>query len=635
MAELPFTITARLAERSQVIFTACRDNKTITSEKFAPGDGNRRRKVAGLWCNDDRLWDDSIPNTDAVVAELERVEFEALSTVDALEAQVEVPDNHFVAGSYADNGIVAELAWNADEAGADFVIYERATGHSSRATTVDTQRGILTAPPATTGIVTPGVPVEGAIYVPTDCQPDDGNEIALRRDIETFVNKYVELPGDSLSIVITYVFLTWIHDAFDELPYLAFRTADFGRGKSRALETVGSICYRPMFVGGGSSSAATLRLLDKYGGTLIADEFDQAHNTELASDLNRVLNQGFQRCRPLIKCDGEKNEPRPFKCFGPKVFALRCGFGDDATESRTLSIWMKGRTRDDIPRNLPRVEFDAEAKALRNRMLGWRFANYGKFAIDPQLADEDLEDRLNQIGLPLLAVAPDDETRERIVSALHDQQEKITAAARDTLAGEIFSVVCQVADTANVVRPKTVADEINGRRAAAENTTVDKLPDKRKLTPHRAGKILRTELELEWLNKDSVGAQYRLTADRREELCRRFGEPPDTSSPTSPSSHDDDGGDNVTPIVTVIVTEDPRYSAENGGCDVGDVGDVTQRGPALVGDDGCDVAGDDAGKRHNIDGDSDAGLADDISAAEQFLWREMRRSSGGHLGAFE
>ena len=69
---------------------------------------------------------------------------------------------------------------------------------------------------------------------------------------------------------------------------------------------------------------------------VIADEFDQVQNSELGGEINRIINQGFQSRRPLVKCDGENNAPRPFKCFGPKIFALRSKLGPDVIQ-RILS----------------------------------------------------------------------------------------------------------------------------------------------------------------------------------------------------------------------------------------------------------------------------------------------------------
>ena len=50
-----------------------------------------------------------------------------------------------------------------------------------------------------------------------------------------------------------YVLLTWVYDTFNELPYLRLK-GEFGTGKTRCLLTIGSLCYKPMFVSGAIAS---------------------------------------------------------------------------------------------------------------------------------------------------------------------------------------------------------------------------------------------------------------------------------------------------------------------------------------------------------------------------------------------
>ena len=326
-----------------------------------------------------------------------------------------------------------------------------------------------------------------------------------------------------------------MYDSFDEVPYLAFRTADAGRGKSRALETVGALCYRALFVGGGSSPAATLRMLDVFRGTLVADEFDQNVKTDLGAELIRILNQGFQNRRPLVKCDGEDNSPRPFRCFGPKIFALRKRLGDDATESRTISVWMQQRTRPNIPLCLPRTEFDRQALELRNRLLAFRFANCQRLTTDLSLADPRLEDRMNQIGLPLLAVAQSPEVRGAIVSALLEQQGSIAADRSDSLPGEVFDVLRNLYQPGDQVRAGAIAAEINRKRAEADGIEVEKL--KFSISSHRVGRILAHELELRREDRDAKGIPYRLDPRRFDQLLRRF-DPPTVESAQNAHVHD-------------------------------------------------------------------------------------------------
>ncbi len=368
---LPFDINAHVASRGSVVYIAAINGDRVTSARFSVGDADKRRKVASEWAKDMRLRVNGATAMTTDIREgLERAEFAAVEADEAKRGDDgDLGDVTGEAAGFVDDAVVAELAWSHSDGRADFIVYDRATGEANRLDSVATAAGTITVPSISAGIVTPGGRVRGSLYVPSEHDPSGEDETRLRLDVTAFINRYVELPGDAVRVAVEYVLLSWVFDVFDELPYMAFRTADAGRGKSRALETVGAICRRPMFVGGGSSAAATLRLLDVFGGTLVADEFDFKRDTELAATLSQILNQGFQSNRPLVKCTGEDNAPRPFTCFGPKLFALRKTFPDDATETRTLSIYMRQRTRNDIPLSLPRAQFDTEALALRNRLL--------------------------------------------------------------------------------------------------------------------------------------------------------------------------------------------------------------------------------------------------------------------------
>ena len=58
--------------------------------------------------------------------------------------------------------------------------------------------------------------------------------------------------------------LSWVYDAFNEVPYLRLR-GDFGSGKTRFLLTVGALCNKPIFASGASTVSPIFHTLDAYG----------------------------------------------------------------------------------------------------------------------------------------------------------------------------------------------------------------------------------------------------------------------------------------------------------------------------------------------------------------------------------
>lgn len=107
-------------------------------------------------------------------------------------------------------------------------------------------------------------------------------------------------------------------------------------------------------------------------------------------------------------------DPRAFIVFGPKIVAMRRSFDDQALESRFLTEEMGQRSlRDDIPINLPDVQKD-EARALRNKLLMYRFTYLDRIRIDDSLVDSSLSPRLNQILVPLLSIIDDEELQDEV-----------------------------------------------------------------------------------------------------------------------------------------------------------------------------------------------------------------------------
>ena len=108
----------------------------------------------------------------------------------------------------------------------------------------------------------------------------------------TAIKRYLELEPLVEYLVESYVLLTWRYNSFSAVPYLRFLGADPDTGKTRALYTIGSICYKPLFLAGSLTAASLYRVIDRYNGTMLIDEAD-FRNSDLWSDIIKILNAGF------------------------------------------------------------------------------------------------------------------------------------------------------------------------------------------------------------------------------------------------------------------------------------------------------------------------------------------------------
>src|SRR5213594_3360612 len=316
------------------------------------------------------------------------------------------------------------------------------------------------------------------------------SESKLVEDIRAFIHRYVDISPLFEQIASYYVLFTWVYDAFNELPYLRLR-GDTGSGKTRFLLTVGSLCYKPIFASGASTVSPLFRILDSMRGTLIVDEGDFRFSDEKA-EIVKILNNGNGRGFPVLRSEsvsGREFSPRAYSVFGPKLIATRGYFQDRALESRCLTEERGGRKlRDDIPINLT-ADYKREALELRNKLLMFRFRNFGKRTIDPVLVDRTIEPRLAQIFVPLLSVIEDGAAREDLRQVAREYHKELVADRGMDVEAQVLEIIQELQllnDGAGIA-----IKEIASRFIEQHGEDFE-----RKVTPHWIGRIVRRKLQL-------------------------------------------------------------------------------------------------------------------------------------------
>lgn len=267
----------------------------------------------------------------------------------------------------------------------------------------------------------------GCVLLPSDLGHVE-NKAALLADLRAFIHRYVSLSPVFEDIAAHYILLSWVYDAFNEVPYLRL-SGEYGSGKTRALLVLGSLAYKGFFASGASTVSPIFHVLHEFGGSLILDEADLRFS-DATADLVKILNNGTMKGLPVLRTMTNRHRelnPQAFRVFGPKIVAMRQSFRDDALESRFLTEDMNGcLMRDDIPVHLP-DEMKVEARALRNRLLAWRFAARHQVRIDPARAIDGLSPRGNQMALPLLSLVDEPDLREAIGARLADAEARAAA----------------------------------------------------------------------------------------------------------------------------------------------------------------------------------------------------------------
>jgi hypothetical protein len=355
-----------------------------------------------------------------------------------------------------------------------------------------------------------------ALLLPETAEPY-GSAANLLASIAGYIHRYVDLTQEFRQIASHYVLLTWVHDAFNELPYLRLR-GDFGSGKTRALTVIGSICYRPFFANGASTVSPIFHTLDSFGGTLVLDEADFRFS-DAKSELVKILNNGNIRGFPVLRTamtPRREFDPRAFQVFGPKIVAMRQSFEDVALESRFLTEEMgQRRLRDDIPINLPDSQRE-EATAFRNKLLMYRFEHLEKMKIDDTQLDPGLSARQNQILLPLLSLAESEIVRHEIRRAARCFEAGLFSERSSSMEGGVLEILLGL--LADAARGTVSVAEIAAEFRKRHGEDYDK-----PITNRQIGGILRRKLRLTTWKSHGVYVVPATEKPKVVELAARYG----------------------------------------------------------------------------------------------------------------
>lgn len=349
-----------------------------------------------------------------------------------------------------------------------------------------------------------------------------GGKEELIADIRAFLHRFMDLSPLFEQIAAHYVLLTWVYDAFGELPYLRLQ-GDYGTGKTRGLLAIGSLCYKPFFGSGASSTSAIFRTLDAFGGTLILDEADLPYS-DARADLVKIFNNGTVRGMPVLKTAVSRNkefDPVAFKVFGPKIIAMRGSFQDAALESRFLTEQTGMRhLRGDIPLHLP-AELKKEALQLRNRLLHFRLAEYFDVKTDLSAIVPDIEPRLNQSALSLLSLMDDHLLRRQVQNMLISLSENLAAERQSTAEGRVLSAVLAAisATKAKAISLSEIARRFNEANASEYGQPMSNkwigyiLRNRLQIVPHKSTGIYVVPAS-EFPKLEALSHRYKLATHR-------------------------------------------------------------------------------------------------------------------------
>jgi len=236
-----------------------------------PQDGDRKTGI------DDYLLTHSLEEAKALASELEREELKN--------------NERSVSGFVLADGTVGEMVVD-DEGERSFVIVK----NGSVRKIFQYEDGKVTYIPTNDPLV------GQVVHFASTAVPYDSQTI-LFNEVKEFIHHYLELPDDFEEIAALYVLLTWVYEFAPSIPYLRV-IGDWGSGKTRFLQVVGSVCFRPIFASGATTPSPIFRILEKFQGTLVFDEADFKDSSSWV-EIVKLLNNGYRPGMPVLRAEKE------------------------------------------------------------------------------------------------------------------------------------------------------------------------------------------------------------------------------------------------------------------------------------------------------------------------------------------
>jgi hypothetical protein len=268
------------------------------------------------------------------------------------------------------------------------------------------------------------------------------SDIKLDEQIVKFIKKWLDVPTNIIQLGKWNTMKSYVYDKFNTVNYLRAR-GDLGTGKSRFIDVFGFISYKPLFTTGAITPAPLFRMIDKWKSTLCMDEAD-LNQSDAANDVIKVLNQGFERGKFILRCDpDDANKVLTFDPFCPKIIGTRLSFVDKATESRCITHITSATQRKDIPMEKD-ASFYKEALDIRNKLLMWRFRNYFsiKTKVDVSIDLDMLEPRIKQLVSSFACIFSENKEEMKIFQDwIVEYQKELIDERQDSLAGEIIGAM--------------------------------------------------------------------------------------------------------------------------------------------------------------------------------------------------
>jgi hypothetical protein len=260
----------------------------------------------------------------------------------------------------------------------------------------------------------------------------------LHERICKFSYRYLDVDETHRKIAAYYVIFTWVFDCFEDIGFLRTQ-GPYGSGKTRYVTTLGSLCYRAIFMAGITTFAALFRVVSLVKGTMVMDELN-AVNKQIPPEFEMIFNLASSRRSPAIvrmTDSGKELFPEGFKVFNPAVFGAIKDFVTQATNSRCITFRISETARDDIPESLEE-DFSREAAEIRNLLMTFRMRHWQPtIQVKRDRVDKTINRRLRQISSALVTLIDDEKVRAAFVNTMRDYDAEMRKDQEMTITAKV------------------------------------------------------------------------------------------------------------------------------------------------------------------------------------------------------
>lgn len=234
---------------------------------------------------------------------------------------------------------------------------------------------------------------------------DSPSPVEVFQRTRQLLEEYVDFRDEGTSDVLAlWVMGTYLYPLFEAFPYIAIQGPK-GSGKTKTLTLLEKMAFNARLASS-LSPAALFRVVQATRGVLCVDEAERLSDSRdpVASDLRLLLNAGYKRGSPAMRCEGDDYHVAEFEVYGPKVIASIRGL-EDVLESRCIRINMLRTTGPKGNRVVSEIGEDwAEA---RHRLYCFALQHFPGIREAYLRGDSanGLNNRQGELWRPLLALA--------------------------------------------------------------------------------------------------------------------------------------------------------------------------------------------------------------------------------------